>query len=256
MCQISQKGCVGFPLPVRTWMWWERASVLAWFESPILFLSLKLKVYNWFSIGKGENWWWNFSLFPFPFASLFIIPQPLSWKLEGWLISCPSRKRMLLLPQALPGLHVLKKSLKGLCGSLSSSCSLCLGGSCWPGPSGVGTCREGVFLSCKEGDNRKREERQHIYTLYWDHVCVSMSPTGLWPPRNTGLVLSWEPRTWLKASTMAQWMTIRWMDGYMLSFWFWRKLNCPAAELCHVSTLILTHSIHSQWDADGHTEEL
>lgn len=154
---------------------------------------------------------------------------------------------MLLPPQDLPGLHVLKKSLKGLCGSLSSSCPLCCWGGCWLGPAGVGACRGGV-LSCKGGDNRKREERQHIYTLYCNHLCACLSPpTGLWPPRSSGLDFlfsaSQEPSPG-PGSKQAAWLngiTVRWMDGYVVSFWFWRKPNCP----------IVTSLPHFQLDSNS-----
>lgn len=114
---------------------------------------------------------------PLPFHQLIhVLTVIILETRKGWLISWPSRKCMLLPPQDLPGFHILKKSLKGLCGSLSSSCPLCRWGGCWPGPAGVSACRKGVFLSCKGGDNRKREERQHIYTLHWNHLCVCLSP--------------------------------------------------------------------------------
>lgn len=105
--------------------------------------------------------------------SLCIILQILVLETrQGWLISCPSRKCMLLPPQRLPGLHIFKKGLKGLCGSLSSSCPLCRWGGCWLGPVEMGACREGVFLSCKRGDNRKREDSTYIRCkkILWVHV--------------------------------------------------------------------------------------
>lgn len=86
---------------------------------------------------------------------------------------------MLVPPQDLPGLHVLKKSLKGLCGSLSSSCPLCRWGGCWLGPAGMGTCREGAFLSCK-GEITEREKKDSTYTHRIEIISgVSISPTEL-----------------------------------------------------------------------------
>jgi len=81
MCQTSQKGRVAFPLAVRISVLGKIASVLTWFEPPILILSLKLKSTIDFPLEKGKIDSED-SHFSFPFTSLFIIPHPLSWKLE------------------------------------------------------------------------------------------------------------------------------------------------------------------------------
>ena len=46
------------------------------------------------------------------------------------------------------------------------------------------------------------------------------------------------------------------MDGYVVSFWSWRKPNFPIAPPSHVSTVVLTHTILLGGDGVGHTEEL
>ena len=166
----------------------------------------------------NENQWWNFSFFLLHFHKLirFLTVIILETRI-GWLISWPSRKHMLLSPQDLPGFHILKKSLKGLCGSLSSSCPLCRWGGCWLGPAGLGACRKGVFLSCKGGDNREKKDRTcthcigiicvYVYLPQW--TMSRESATGL------GTVALNASYRHLRnpAQGMTEWRTLRWMDG-------------------------------------------
>lgn len=156
---------------------------------------------------------------------------------------------MLLSPQNLSKLHVFKKGLKGLCGSLSSSCPLCCWGSCWPGPAGVGAWREGFFLSCKGGDNRKREDSTytrcneiicvHVYLLHWSVTSQeqwSCHPLLCVPKPRLGHVS--------KQALQFSECLLEWMDGYIVLFWFQRKLLYSFN--LYLSILILISSIHSR----------